>query len=89
MERYWEYPLNREDSSISIDQARDQLSELFADAVRIRLRSDVEVGTFLSGGIDSSAVASQAIQYKPDIRAFTISFREKDYNELPLVDSCQ
>ena len=87
MERYWEYPLNREDSSISLDQASDQFSELFADAVRIRLRSDVEVGTFLSGGVDSSAVASQATQHKPDIRAFTISFREKKYNELPLVDS--
>lgn len=87
IERYWEYPLNREVSCISLEQAGDQFNELFADAVRIRLRSDVEVGAFLSGGIDSSAVASQATEYKQDMKAFTISFREKEYNELPLVGS--
>ncbi|MEE4351602.1 MAG: asparagine synthase (glutamine-hydrolyzing) [Desulfatiglans sp.] len=87
IERYWEYPLKREDSVISLEQAGDQLNEIFTDAVRIRLRSDVEVGTFLSGGIDSSAVASQAVRNVPDMRAFTITFKEEKYNELPLVDA--
>lgn len=85
--RYWEYRLDRENRSISLEDAEEKFFSIFSDAVRIRLRSDVEVGTFLSGGIDSSAVSSLAVRHNPDIRLFTIAFAEPEHNELSSVDS--
>ncbi|MBW1914169.1 MAG: asparagine synthase (glutamine-hydrolyzing) [Deltaproteobacteria bacterium] len=85
VKRYWEYRLGPEDHNLTINEAEEQFYNLFEDAVRIRLRSDVEVGSLLSAGIDSSAVASMAAKSRPDIRLFTISFMEDRYNELPQV----
>jgi asparagine synthase (glutamine-hydrolysing) len=85
VERYWEYDLARKNSGLSLDDAAETFHALFTDAVRIRLRSDVEVGSFLSGGIDSSAVTSRVAQLRPDVRMFTVAFDEEKYNELPSV----
>ncbi|MFC1867923.1 asparagine synthase (glutamine-hydrolyzing) [Thermodesulfobacteriota bacterium] len=85
VKRYWEYKLNCENRELALDEAARKFIELFEDAVRIRLRSDVEVGSLLSGGIDSSAVSSLAAKSRPDIKLFSISFKEEKYNELPLV----
>ncbi len=70
---------------ISLLEAEEQFYEIFTDAVRLRLRSDVEVGSFLSGGIDSCAVAAAAMKLQPQLSLFTIAFQEKIYNELPVV----
>ena len=85
VKRYWEYKLDRINPDLAFDEASEQFIGLFRDAVKIRMRSDVEVGTLLSGGIDSSAVSSQATVTKPDIRLFSISFNEDKYNELPVI----
>ena len=63
-------------------EAEDTLIELIKDAVSKELVADVPVGVFLSGGIDSSTVASvaQSISEKP-IKTYTIGFYQKDYNE--------
>jgi asparagine synthase (glutamine-hydrolysing) len=84
--RYWEYLPGKHVTAQTIDDASDRFTCLFRDAVKIRMRSDVEVGTFLSGGIDSSAVTMESAAHKPDIRMFTISYDEKTYNELPAVE---
>lgn len=84
--RYWEYRPDRIDTRLTIDDAADTFHSLFMDAVRIRMRSDVEVGCLISGGIDSAAVSAAAGRIQPDIRLFTIGFEDDRYNELPFVD---
>ena len=46
--------------------------------------SDVEVGTFLSGGIDSSIIATLASKINPNIKSFSVGFGIDGYNELEL-----
>lgn len=83
--RYWDYQLDNINQDMTIDDAADTFYELFADSVKIRLRSDVEVGSLISGGIDSSAVSAQAALNQSAIQLFSIAFEEEKYNELDLV----
>lgn len=83
--RYWNYCPHEPETRLSLPDAADRFYELFNDAVRIRLRSDVALGSFISGGIDSSAVSSVAASMGPLRHLFTISFSEEKYDELPYV----
>lgn len=61
----------------------DEYRERFTEAVRIRLMSDVPLGMFLSGGIDSAAItATMATLVKEPIRTFSVAFAEREANEL-------
>jgi asparagine synthase (glutamine-hydrolysing) len=82
VERYWdvEFRPNEEASEIELVEG---LRELLAEAVRLHQVSDVPVGAFLSGGIDSSAVvAMMAAPRTGPLKTFSIGFDEAGYNEL-------
>ncbi|PIF59332.1 asparagine synthase (glutamine-hydrolyzing) [Flavobacterium sp. 2] len=69
-------------NEITYDEAKEKLHELLIDAVKIRLQSDVSIGTFLSGGIDSALVSSIASKLsKNKINTFTIGFEDPKFDE--------
>ncbi len=76
-------PATFETSQLSFAEAADQYRYLFTDAVRLRMRSDVEVGSCLSGGLDSSAVVGAAVKYTSrKFKTFTAYYTEEErYDE--------
>ncbi len=82
-QRYWDVPLLDDNLGYKREEDyRDELLSRLEDAVRLRLVSDVPVGIFLSGGIDSSTVAALANkQQASPLMAFTIGFEDKSFDE--------
>jgi asparagine synthase (glutamine-hydrolysing) len=79
---FWNICFDCERQSISLSEAIERFHELFSDAVRIRLRADVEVAAYLSGGIDSSATVGYIKEIEPGIlNTFSIGFSEKHFDE--------
>jgi len=82
IEKYWELDFSKINRSISLEEAQEQFDELLSDAVRIRLRADVEVAAYLSGGIDSSATVSYIKKMESRVlNTFSIGFKDKDFDE--------
>jgi asparagine synthase (glutamine-hydrolysing) len=81
-EQYWDLPLDRPKLKITEEEAVQELERLFNESVKRRLLSDVPLGVFLSGGIDSSLVAKFMAENSSDkIRTFSIGFHEKSFDE--------
>ncbi len=78
MGRFWDLPFDPPPDSLEGDRG---LLELLEDSVRRRLVADVPVGVFLSGGIDSSAVAAMALREGNPVRTFSIAFEDSSFDE--------
>src|SRR6266478_2430015 len=84
VEQYWDLETSRAENSRSEAEQVAQLSELFDETVRMHLMSDVPLGVFLSGGLDSSSIAAtMAAMRKDRIQTFSVGYAEDQYSELP------
>jgi asparagine synthase (glutamine-hydrolysing) len=80
--QYWSPFPEEINTRISFEQAREELSCLLHDSIKIRMMSEVPLGTFCSGGIDSSLVtAIAARQVSHPINTFSVGFHEAEYDE--------
>lgn len=80
--RYW-YPWSETRLDMTERDASRELMALLSDAVRLRLRSDVPVGAFLSGGVDSSLIVALAAKHSSGLRTFSVRIGELGFDESP------
>ncbi len=80
IKRYWKAsftPVQKSESAFI-----KEIQEVLIDSVKMHMRSDVPVGSFLSGGIDSSIIASIAKQFHPAIKTFSVGFEQNGFSEI-------
>lgn len=84
LRRYWDwrFPESTAGDTRTIEQCAEAVRELLVDAVRLQLRSDVAVGAYLSGGLDSSIITS-TIKHFTDtpLRTFSLTFEDEEFDE--------
>lgn len=81
-ETYWQLPAPHEARHRPVEELREELLTLLDESVRLRMISDVPLGAFLSGGVDSSAVVAMMARHSSGrVKTFCIGFDEADYDE--------
>ena len=74
LHRYWDYQFREPSNAASLDEYREELRRLFSQAVSRQLVSDVELGSYLSGGMDSGSITAVAATSFPYLKTFTCGF---------------
>ena len=83
IERYWSAHSERR-TGASEQEIETELVRLLRESVRLRLNSDVPLGVFLSGGIDSGTIAAlMAMESSAPVKSFSIGFEDQGFDELP------
>lgn len=83
IKEYWDLSFEPKDDSRSDAEYIEEWRDAFRRSVELRLMADVPLGMFLSGGIDSSAIAAMMAELVDDrIKTFSVGFREREANEL-------
>lgn len=84
LNKYWELPFvqNEDKLNWSIDRISEEINSILLDSIKLRLRADVSVGAYLSGGLDSSAIAATVKQgLNNSLKTFGIRFSNSEYDE--------
>lgn len=77
----WTFPQGGGRTDLSMHEAAEELRGLLRAAVRRQLRADVPVGSYLSGGLDSSGIAALALECAGRLRTFSITFDDPEFDE--------
>ena len=79
--RYWDLKYEK-DHSLTLEDAKSQFKSLFEDSLRLRMRADVPVAAYLSGGLDSTSTTAFIKKMFPEaLNTFSIGFEENDFDE--------
>lgn len=74
IKQYWDYQFYNSENTIKKEEYAEELNRLFVQAVNRQLVSDVEIGSYLSGGMDSGSITAIAARQLPHIKTFTCGF---------------
>jgi asparagine synthase (glutamine-hydrolysing) len=84
IDKYWDIPLHSPDEFVNFEPPEicERIQELLLEAIRLRLRADVPVGTYLSGGLDSSGVTALVVRnFNNRVNTFGVRFQEAAFDE--------
>ena len=81
LRRYWSPELGVVDGRRNLDEEGEHLRAVLRESVRKELISDVPLGVFLSGGIDSSAVAAMMTELGGEVKSFSVGFADRSFDE--------
>ncbi|MDD4850128.1 MAG: asparagine synthase (glutamine-hydrolyzing) [Gemmiger sp.] len=82
IERYYDIKYHIDESKTQ-DEWEQQITDAFAESVAAHQIADVEVGCFLSSGVDSSFVVNEVAKGTPHVKSFSVGYSEEQYSELP------
>ncbi len=83
---YWDIELNNGENKFNENHYKEELENHLDQAVKSHLMSDVPLGAFISGGLDSSLILYFMKKYKDQISTFSTGFKEKGYSEIEYVN---
>lgn len=83
IQKYWDIPLKQSETPLDWEESKKKLIVLLDEATQKRLVSDVPLGVFLSGGLDSSSIVAMMARHRSGshIKTFSIGFDEKSFDE--------